>query len=339
MSKTRFIPVTLLNKGALISELHYGPFSRYWWQSSDNEKVFPIRIGQRIVTNLNGHDFYVEIVHGNKENCHLPGYICETKTARSAKETSPTNAISSIYQLMFDNVATKFSGPQVMGWNDEEIVNKLSIIESFCPFYIFLGNLKIFIHSIGRSEEQHLKNGGTGYQSSLIYKYKQKQSLFVSTIEDDVCIIKIYHEHEIIDSFEDTSPIEVWKKTNYIQKYDGYQLFGLDNIIVQDFIKKYKVPKCTPDEWDNFSLMKNLYDYNLKRRAFANIEWHKFFTNWLEKESTVIELFSQLEIIYQKNYAIKERELYAWQAMLRASGCHNITPWTQDESKVTSNIY
>ncbi|CAJ0649377.1 6248_t:CDS:2, partial [Entrophospora sp. SA101] len=62
--------------------------------------------------------------------------------------------------------------------------------------------------------------------------------------------------------------------------------------------------------------------------------WHKFFTNWLEKESTVIELFSQLEIIYQKNYAIKERELYAWQAMLRASGCHNITPWTQDESKL-----
>nr|CAG8552072.1 13355_t:CDS:2 [Entrophospora candida] len=29
-----------------------------------------------------------------------------------------------------------------------------------------------------------------------------------------------------------------------------------------------------------------------------------------------------------------ERELYAWQAMLRASGCHNITPWTQDESKL-----
>jgi len=36
MSKARFIPVTLLNKDALVSELHYGPLSHYWWQSSDN---------------------------------------------------------------------------------------------------------------------------------------------------------------------------------------------------------------------------------------------------------------------------------------------------------------
>ena len=43
MSKTRCIPVTLLNKGALVNDLHYGPFSRYWWQSSDNGKVFSIR--------------------------------------------------------------------------------------------------------------------------------------------------------------------------------------------------------------------------------------------------------------------------------------------------------
>ncbi|CAH1765864.1 5440_t:CDS:1, partial [Entrophospora sp. SA101] len=55
-------------------------------------------------------------------------------------------------------------------------------------------------------------------------------------------------KHELIDSFEGMSPIEVWKKINSIQKYDGYQLFSLDNIIVQDFIKKHKVPKYTPDE-------------------------------------------------------------------------------------------
>ena len=43
MSKTCCIPVTLLNKGALVSDLHYGPFSCYWWQPSDNGKVFSIR--------------------------------------------------------------------------------------------------------------------------------------------------------------------------------------------------------------------------------------------------------------------------------------------------------
>lgn len=335
MSNRYNISVTLLNKGTLVDELHYGLFSRYWWhQSSDDGEVLPIRIGQRITTHLKGHDFYVEIMRGNKENSHLPAYICEVGTMCSVKETNPTNAISNMYKLVCKDVTTKFSGPQIMGWNDKEIAYKLSMFDSFHPFYIFLDELKIFIHSIGSSSQHHLKNGGTGYQSSLIHKYKQKSSLFVSTIENDSCIIEIYYKYKLVDSFEDISPVEVWKKTGYIQKYDGYQLFGLDNSIVQDSIKNHKVPKCTPNEWGNFSLIKNLYDYHLKRRSLANIEWYTFFTDWLEKESTIIEIFSQLEMIYPKHYEIKKRELGAWQTMLRASGCHNITPWTQYESKV-----
>jgi hypothetical protein len=335
MSNRYNIPVTLLDKGTLVDELHYGLFSRYWWhQSSDDGEVLPIRIGQRITTNLKGHDFYVEIVRGNKENSHLPAYICEVGTMCSVKETNPTNAISNMYKLVCKDVTTKFSGPQIMGWNDKEIAHKLLMFDSFHPFYNSLDELKIFIHSIGSSSQHHLKNGGTGYQSSLIYKYKQKSSLFVSTIENDSCIIEIYYKYKLVDSFEDISPVEVWKKTGYIQKYDGYQLFGLDNSIVQDSIKNHKVPKCTPNEWGNFLLIKSLYDYHLKRRSLANIEWYTFFTDWLEKGSTIIEIFSQLEMIYPKNYEIKKRELGAWQAMLRASGCHNITPWTQYESKV-----
>jgi hypothetical protein len=80
--------------------------------------------------------------------------------------------------------------------------------------------------------------------------------------------------------------------------------------------------------------MKNLYNYHLKKRSLANIEWYTFFIDWLEKESTIIEFFSQLEMIYPKNYEMKKRELSAWQTMLRTSGCHNITPWTHYESKV-----
>ncbi|CAH1759305.1 11782_t:CDS:1, partial [Entrophospora sp. SA101] len=82
--------------------------------------------------------------------------IFETGTI-CIKETNPTNAISKIYQQMCKEVTTKFSGPQIMSWNEKKIVYKLSIIDAFCPFYISLGELKIFIHSIGSSSQQNLK--------------------------------------------------------------------------------------------------------------------------------------------------------------------------------------
>ena len=95
MSNCYNIPVTLLNRGILVDELHYGPFSRYWWHQSFDNEVLPIRVGQRITIHLNGHDFYVKIVRVNKESSHIPTYICETGTMCSAKEINPTNAISS----------------------------------------------------------------------------------------------------------------------------------------------------------------------------------------------------------------------------------------------------
>jgi len=40
--------------------------------------------------------------------------------------------------------------------------------------------------------------------------------------------------------------------------------------------------------------MKQLYDYHLKWKTIANINWHQFIFDWLEQESTIIELYSQL---------------------------------------------
>ena len=48
--------------------------------------------------------------------------------------------------------------------------------------------------------------------------------------------------------------------------------------------------------------MKPSYDYHLKRRTIANINWHQFFLDWFEQESLIIELYSQLQILYPKNY-------------------------------------
>ena len=341
MSKNRSIPVTLLEMGCLIEELHYGPYARYWWQPSINNKngFFPIRVGQKTKVYLKGHNFFITIVHGNKDNPSLPGYVCETSTICSLEETNPTVAISTIYQQMFNSKSTRYSGPLVIGWNDESIIEELSEIDSFSPISTSLGELKIFVSSIGSSTKKHMKNAGPGYQSSLLYRYDQKLSLFVSKIEDNACIIEIYQNFVLINTFEGASPIEVWEKTGHIQKYNGNQLFGLDDPSVQKLIQAHKIPTCVPDDWNEFSLMKPLFNYHLKKRTLANIDWHKIFLEWSQKECTIIELISELEGIYPKNYDLKKYELSSWQRMLHASGCHNITPWTQEESKVKPHVF
>ena len=80
--------------------------------------------------------------------------------------------------------------------------------------------------------------------------------------------------------------------------------------------------------------MKQLYDYHLKQKTIANLIWHQFIFDWLEQESPIIELYSQLQILYPKNHQFSDRELRAWQSMLRDVGTHNVTPWSNKESEV-----
>jgi hypothetical protein len=42
--------------------------------------------------------------------------------------------------------------------------------------------------------------------------------------------------------------------------------------------------------------------------------------------------------VYPKGYEFSERELGAWQTMLKAAGATNITPWSSEESQV-NNIF
>ena len=39
------------------------------------------------------------------------------------------------------------------------------------------------------------------------------------------------------------------------------------------------------------------------------------------------------------NYQFGDRELRAWQSMLRDAGSHNVTPWLQKESEVMYLLY
>ncbi|CAB4430071.1 unnamed protein product [Rhizophagus irregularis] len=311
MPKHRSIAVSLVDLGSIVEEFHYGPYSRFC------------------------RDFFVTIVVGNKNHAFLPGYLCQSDAYISQIESDPSNAISSVYLQIFEN-GMRFSGPLVLGWQDEDIIHKLLGDVLFVPISIIIESLKIFIYGIGISSQVDWLNAGSGYKSSLIYKFNgNKQAIYVSKIEEDKCILEIYQDNQMKKKFEGETPIAVWKKSELMKKYNGNLLFGLENSFVQTLIHQHKVklPICFPKNWNDYSIMKQIYNYHLKRRTIANLNWHQLFLGWLEQESPIIELYSQLRILYPNNHKFSDRELRAWQSMLRDVGSYNVTPWSNKESE------
>ncbi|CAB4430241.1 unnamed protein product [Rhizophagus irregularis] len=311
MPKHRSIAVSLVDLGSIVEEFHYGPYSRFWWKMStdkENATFFPLRVGQKTKTCLNSRDFFVTIVVGNKNHAFLPGYLCQSDAYISQIESDPSNAISSVYLQIFEN-GTRFSGPLVLGWQDEDIIHKLLGDVLFVPISIIIESLKIFIYGIGISSQVDWLNAGSGYKSSLIYKFNgNKQAIYVSKIEEDKCILEIYQDNQMKKKFEGETPIAVWKKSELMKKYNGNLLFGLENSFVQTLIHQHKVklPICFPKNWNDYSIMKQIYNYHLKRRTIANLNWHQLFLGWLEQESPIIELYSQLRILYPNNHKFSD---------------------------------
>ncbi|RGB37790.1 hypothetical protein C1646_756417 [Rhizophagus diaphanus] len=115
------IYVTLVETGSLVENLYYRPFSRYWWEvpsisDSNTYPQFPIRVGQKTKTCLNG-------------------------------QTNATKAISQTYQKIFQ-CKTRYSGHVVIGWNDKKIIDILSSTIDFHPFSCQLGEYEIFIYGL-----------------------------------------------------------------------------------------------------------------------------------------------------------------------------------------------
>ncbi|CAB5310802.1 unnamed protein product [Rhizophagus irregularis] len=181
------------------------------------------------------------------ENLHYGPFAHYCSGSFSGKiETSPTRAISSLYNEIFHN-STKFLGPTIIGQNDPKIIEEISRGVRFIPFQITIDKYKIFIHDLGVSSHPEWHNAGSGYSSSLLHFYNKKQALFVSRIVDNECIIEIYQQAQKIKIIRGTTLSEVWRKSWFIEKYDGSELYGLKDQKTQNSLRVHYVSTCTPN--------------------------------------------------------------------------------------------
>ena len=343
MTKDKNYDVSLVSVGTIDSELHFGPFSHEWWIVCNQEMEFlvPIRLHMKVVVFLNGHDFILTVVKGNKEHSERPGYICTCESFYTTKlSNSSTNAISTVYQQLF-RTKTKFLGPMIMGFDKPAICEKLLEGVLFRPYFIKLGSIRVFVFGIARSENVQWGYAGVGFKLSFLFQLAKQRCLFFQEFDDDACKVTIIYNTEVEKTYRESTPDLVWErifnkhetKIAKLKIFTRRVLFGIDNTMTQRLIQTIKIPSCSLSDWDNDVLMEKVFSYHLKRRTISNINWRKFLSKWREQE-TIIELHSSLKQLYPMDYEFNERELNAWRQMLRNIGCYDITPFSKQDSKV-----
>ncbi|CAB4384438.1 unnamed protein product [Rhizophagus irregularis] len=264
-----------------------------------NEKkqmCIPLRLNMRVQLELNKTKFIVRIV--SAEDNMKPGYVCESDVAAKIY-LSASEAVNKTYNNLFNN-KTRYSGPSVLGFDNENITKELLSDVLFCPFKITVDKLSILIINLGNS------NGDISIQN------KEK--------------VAYYH---------DASPTDVWKKTGILKNYNGSILFGIEHPVTINVLKNYvESPICSVNEWGDIEVMSQAFEKHLKRKiSVVGLNWHKFFIEWKEQESNIIELMLHLKPLYPLDHEFTDRELRAWRKMMKNVGCTNITPYKKQELK------
>ncbi|CAG8694420.1 16861_t:CDS:1, partial [Funneliformis caledonium] len=113
----------------------------------------------RVCLELNKREFIICIVSIN--NNIRPGYVCESDiTAKIYLIAS--EAINEAYKKIF-NIGTWYSGPSVIGFDNEYITKQLISDVVFYPFKISIDKLSVLIIKLGILDDD--SDNIIGYQS------------------------------------------------------------------------------------------------------------------------------------------------------------------------------
>ncbi|GBC14886.2 hypothetical protein GLOIN_2v1846419 [Rhizophagus irregularis DAOM 181602=DAOM 197198] len=237
MSKKCHFTSKLLGIGLISPILHYGIFAQDWWKtislnSKDKNIVFtvPFRLYMRVSCFLNGKDFIITVLQNN-ENEYKP-------------------AINSCYKEVF-GTKTEYSGMAVIGFEDEKIIQQLLDKIEFFLIFLQIEKLSVVISGLGYSSKDGYYGAGEDFTSSFITRYQNSQHLFLLKLEDNQCILEIYHNANKIEQFTESMPNDVWKKVGIHKKFSESYLFRITHETTQNLLQ-FEVAICKPDEWNNY---------------------------------------------------------------------------------------
>ncbi|RGB32524.1 hypothetical protein C1646_762788 [Rhizophagus diaphanus] len=97
MGKRKVYQVSLVSLGFIDENLHYGPFSRDWWETrcvkntTKTPILYPIRINMKTLVILQNIQFFVTVIQGHIGSLQQPGYICEAGDLKSATFNNPSD--------------------------------------------------------------------------------------------------------------------------------------------------------------------------------------------------------------------------------------------------------
>ncbi|CAG8587273.1 7447_t:CDS:1, partial [Cetraspora pellucida] len=147
------------NLGIIDSQLHYGVWSRVWWEEVDIELetgtkhfIIPYRLYMRIECDINSKTFIITVLT-DVQNSLKPGfqYICDE--VKSNFESSLSKAINICYQQIF-KTKTEYSGLAVIGFDSENIIQQLIADVIFFPIFLRIDNkFNVVISNIGDLDE------------------------------------------------------------------------------------------------------------------------------------------------------------------------------------------
>ncbi|RHZ78583.1 hypothetical protein Glove_159g29 [Diversispora epigaea] len=140
--------IQLLSADNLIPELHYSLYAINWWfftnkknHGDEKQICIPIRLNMKVQIELNKTKFIVHIV--STEDNIKPGYICESDNTSRIYLTA-SEAINETYNQFF-NTGTRYSGPSILGFDNENIIQELLFDVLFYPFKITIDKLSILV--------------------------------------------------------------------------------------------------------------------------------------------------------------------------------------------------
>ena len=187
MPKHKEYTILLLSCSIWDESLHFGPFCHNWWllrpidKANEIIQLYPIRLYFKTLVILKACEFITEVVQSNSAFGPCPGYICKCGEIQSDICETATVAISSVYHQLF-KTKTKFSGPEVLGFDKTIITDELLSDLPFRPYNFQLGILQIWIVRIG-SNEITTNLAGPGFKSAFIYQYNKSRALFFQEID------------------------------------------------------------------------------------------------------------------------------------------------------------